>query len=137
MKKCGKCSTSKPLDDFRLSSKSKDGRQSWCRKCFAAYEKERWHNGDSVRKRRNDDRRIARQRAMLNKIKLDSGCVDCGYNKAAVALDFDHIGKKSFSVSDGIRIGLSDAKLLAEVAECQVRCANCHRIVTHERRGMV
>lgn len=33
MKKCSKCSTEKPLDDFGKHSKTKDGKQVWCKLC--------------------------------------------------------------------------------------------------------
>lgn len=69
------------------------------------------------------------KRAFLNRWKLTAGCFDCGYNANAFALDFDHvIGKKSF----GLGYGPTRAwkPLLAEIAKCVVRCANCHRIKT-------
>lgn len=33
MKTCSRCTQSKPLDDFALHRKTKDGRQTWCRPC--------------------------------------------------------------------------------------------------------
>lgn len=72
--------------------------------------------------------RQRRHRDMIGQIKLELGCVDCGYNKYAVALDFDHIDEdtKSFSISQ--KYGrFTDEKLFAEIDKCEVRCANCHR----------
>ncbi len=72
------------------------------------------------------------QRDMLAVIKLKQGCVDCGYDMDAVALDFDHRdpSTKAFAISRmyGQR---SDECMLSEVAKCDVRCANCHRIRTY------
>lgn len=39
MKKCTKCEETKPLDDFRKSSRYKDGHYSRCKKCMQEYEK--------------------------------------------------------------------------------------------------
>jgi hypothetical protein len=37
MKTCSKCDQEKPLDQFSRKSNSKDGLNSWCRQCNAAY----------------------------------------------------------------------------------------------------
>lgn len=74
-----------------------------------------------------------RQRAMLDRIKVESGCLDCGYDERPEALDFDHVrGEKKYSV--GRMPGRSDKAIFAEVEKCVVRCANCHRIKTSEER---
>jgi len=62
-------------------------------------------------------------------------CVDCGETDIVV-LEFDHIGDdKQFSISDAVRHGYGMAKIKAEIAKCEVRCANCHRKKTYERGG--
>lgn len=66
-------------------------------------------------------------------VKAARGCVDCGYCDSPVALDFDHVtGKKVANVSSLVR--RARAQVDAEIAKCEVRCANCHRIKTAERR---
>jgi hypothetical protein len=60
-------------------------------------------------------------------------CVDCGGSFPWYCMDFDHRpGEvKSFGVS-----GLywkSSGAVRAEIAKCDIVCANCHRIRTHER----
>lgn len=71
---------------------------------------------------------------LFNAIKLASGCVDCGYNENPIALDFDHRDSrhKRSDVSQMVNDSLTAA--LEEIAKCDVRCANCHRIKTEERR---
>lgn len=95
-------------------------------------------------KSRNDAYRIANReairagirarhksvKAIINTIKTTKGCVDCGYNANPVALDFDHVvGEKSFNIARSVR-SMKLERLLSEIAKCEVRCANCHRIKT-------
>ena len=79
-------------------------------------------------------RRAARKRRdMLQQIKLERGCADCGYKAHPEALEFDHI-------TTGKHLAISRIKtysletLLTETAKCEVVCANCHRIRTYNRR---
>lgn len=63
-------------------------------------------------------------------------CVDCGESNP-LCLDFDHVrGTKEMNVSKALRkTGTwSIDRLLNEIRKCEVRCANCHRIVTYQRR---
>jgi hypothetical protein len=55
-----------------------------------------------------------------------SGCIDCGLADLCV-LDFDHIASKTANVIELARDGCSVDRLTAEIARCEVRCANCHR----------
>jgi hypothetical protein len=73
-------------------------------------------------------------KAWMRKIKLLSGCVDCGYADNAVALQFDHKPgtTKSFNLSS--RPNLSRDRLNEEIKKCDVRCANCHAVITERRR---
>ena len=88
-----------------------------------------------TRQRSHHRRRVAEWRAFADALKLAVGCADCGYNAHAEALDFDHRpGEvKSFNVSKGYQY--AEAIALAEVAKCEVVCANCHRVRTAQRRG--
>ena len=73
--------------------------------------------------------RVARRVLMLQIIKQEMGCVDCGYDANPVALDFDHVrGEKLFGIGLGVKMGIK--RLQAELDKCVVRCANCHRIRT-------
>jgi hypothetical protein len=60
-------------------------------------------------------------------------CVDCGESDLIV-LEFDHLTDKSFAVAYGIRNCNWDS-VLAEIAKCDVVCANCHGRRTAQRRG--
>lgn len=68
-------------------------------------------------------------------IKQEKGCIDCGYNEHGVALQFDHVGNdKKASVSNLIRSDYAWSTILEEINKCEVRCANCHAVVTARRK---
>lgn len=82
---------------------------------------------------RNEKQRDKNKR-YVNEIKSKSECIDCGENNPLV-LDFDHVkGDKVMAVSDMIGSAYSLAAIQREIKKCEVRCSNCHRVVTHERR---
>lgn len=58
-------------------------------------------------------------------------CVDCGQTDIRV-LEFDHRdpARKVANVGRMARSGVSVEAVIREVAKCDVRCANCHRIRT-------
>jgi hypothetical protein len=53
-------------------------------------------------------------------------CVDCG-EADPVVLDFDHVGQKRAGVVQLAHREHAITSLEREIAECEVRCATCHR----------
>lgn len=78
--------------------------------------------------------RFERMIAQVNAIKIAAGCTDCGFAGHPSALDFDHIdpATKVANVSSLIR-RRPWIQVAAEIAKCEVVCANCHRIRTYLR----
>jgi hypothetical protein len=64
----------------------------------------------------------------------DKPCADCGRRYPYYVMDFDHRdpSTKLFEIGTCVRRGA--AVLAAEVAKCDVVCANCHRERTHQQR---
>ena len=60
-------------------------------------------------------------------------CVDCGETDPVV-LDFDHVGKKTYTVANILKYRRWQI-VLDEIAKCQVRCSNCHRRKTAKDYG--
>jgi formate-dependent nitrite reductase cytochrome c552 subunit len=62
-------------------------------------------------------------------------CVDCGGRFEPYQMDFDHRdpSTKDFNVMTGRAMLMSTARLMAEVAKCDIVCANCHRVRTKHR----
>lgn len=84
-------------------------------------------------RKRNKEQRIKNKR-FVDWVKSRSCCVDCGETDPLV-LDFDHvIGEKKHNISDLARSSYSREKIMEEIDKCEVRCANCHRKITHKRR---
>jgi len=68
--------------------------------------------------------------ALVLKIKLQSCCIHCGERHPA-CLDFHHRPDevKVTEVATMVREHFKDEDILAEIAKCDVVCANCHRKV--------
>mgnify|MGYP001156516027 CR=1 FL=1 len=62
-------------------------------------------------------------------------CTDCGQSYPHWIMEFDHCrGEKKFCVGDGYYRLASPDVLEAEIAKCDVVCANCHRDRTWRRQ---
>lgn len=98
-----------------------NGHQNHCLECYRKYQRD---YAKVLRKRLCD---------MIDDYKVKNGCVKCGYNENAAALEFDHIvpikrDKKK-------RYGARNKKEFFNIINdpnVQVLCANCHRIKTRE-----
>ncbi len=91
---------------------------------------------DQVYYRRHKAQRLELVRQMtaerssaLATLKLELGCIDCGYDINPRALEFDHVtGVKLFNMAKAAR--MSWDRIFAELEKCVVRCANCHAVKT-------
>lgn len=78
---------------------------------------------------------IQAHRKMVYEYLETHPCVDCGNTDPRV-LQFDHVtGVKVMPVSQMIVQGRAQQAIVDEIAKCEVRCANCHQIVTGLRGG--
>lgn len=134
MKFCSSCKQNKSLDRFNKNRHRKDGLQSTCRDCNRRSSKDYYasnkaHHRQVIKNRNQKLRKENRQR--LCDYLRSHPCVDCEESDIVV-LDFDHLRDKSFNISTMID-GHSWDKILAEIAKCDVVCANCHRRRTGQR----
>lgn len=75
-----------------------------------------------------------RNRKFLTEYLKTHPCIDCGNSDLRV-LDFDHVkGEKFGNVSHSVKDRWPIERLIQEIEKCEIRCSNCHRIVTYERR---
>lgn len=74
-----------------------------------------------------------RLKAIVIEAKKD-GCMDCKQEFRHWVLQFDHVrGKKLHNVANLIGASPSEERLRAEIAKCEVVCANCHADRTYQR----
>lgn len=139
MKQCVRCELIKELIDFRKNRNKSDGLQSICKACSSDSDKRCYRSGSTRRDkvRAKNERMRTAAKAHVGQYLLTHPCIDCGEGDPIV-LDFDHVRDiKRANVADGVARGWSIVSLDAEITKCEVRCANCHRRVTHQRRHAV
>ena len=111
---------------------------------LAKAQERRQGNPTQRRKADPEKRRIKRREAknafaqanktFMRDYKLAKGCLDCGYAEHSVALQFDHRPgtDKKYNVSS--LSTRSREFIQQEIDKCDVRCANCHAVITEQRR---
>lgn len=77
-----------------------------------------------------------RNRVYVAEIKRVAPCADCAISYPPYVMQFDHFGEdKDRDVASLAGATVSLARLKAEIAKCQVVCANCHAERTYRRRS--
>ena len=135
LKRCVTCHQERPLSDFNRRRAAHDGLQSRCRSCS-----KEWYlaNRDAHMAKvglRNARVRLANQ-ALLGAYLLEHPCVDCGETDVR-CLEFDHEdpAEKVMEVTRMVAHRYAWTLVLAEIAKCSIRCANCHRRRTAGMQG--
>jgi endo-1,4-beta-mannosidase len=75
----------------------------------------------------------ARNRKAIQEYKELVGCSDCHEHYPHYVLDFDHLPGHTETMKVADVVDYSWDRIVAELAKCEVVCANCHRIRTYER----
>jgi hypothetical protein len=135
MRACTKCGEIKPLEAFPPVRRGEPKLQTWCRDCFAAYGVEYYRKNREAQKARllrNTFARRADNRMRAIDYLRAHPCVDCGETDIVV-LQFDHLRDKKADVTRLINSGATWAAIEREIAKCEIRCANCHRLETARR----
>jgi hypothetical protein len=133
VKECPKCGKELPLSEFGVRKGGKP--QHWCRVCHREYQRA-YYEKHKAYYLELQSKRVERNRRLIRQAK-NVPCADCGIRYPHYIMDFDHRPgeKKCFNLS--IAAGhprLSQAKIEAEIAKCDVLCSNCHRERTYQRR---
>ena len=130
---CTKCGEHRDLSVFRVR---RGKHEQPCKKCYLEYGRRHYQNNKQYYIDKADKRNAAvRQevRALVERYLLDHPCLDCGNTDPRV-LEFDHVrGTKKYNISEMQNQRFSVKALFEEIAKCEVRCANCHRIKTHQQ----
>lgn len=92
-----------------------------------------WQKRNREKTREYQRKRGRQQREFIRSLKEGKPCMDCGGVFHFSAMDFDHVrGEKILEV--GYMASHSRKRILAEIAKCELICANCHRVRTWKRR---
>jgi hypothetical protein len=120
MKRCPRCGQEKPLEAF--ARRRGTLRQSYCQACVRDYQRGR--------------PRILLAKRLVREAKNGQPCADCGIEYPHYVMDFDHRPGfvKRANLSILVKRGAAEAVLRAEIAKCDLVCANCHRVRTYRRR---
>jgi hypothetical protein len=115
---CGRCQRILPLSSFHRG-------QSHCKDCRRDYIRAR---GDLHRRqtRAARDKRRAAARQLVVDLLRAGHCTDCGLADPLV-LEFDHVGPKRAEVGLLVREGYRLNRIVDEISNCELVCANCHR----------
>ncbi len=119
--------------DFNWKYKDRGIRHSRCKFCQSQASKQHYENNKQSYIDRNLIRnplvREDNQRRIVTYLAFHP-CIDCGQTDMRV-LEFDHVrSNKSGHISKMVQVGYSWPTIEAEIAKCEVRCVNCHRIKT-------
>ena len=97
--------------------------------------KQRWYESNRQVYRAANRRRYVEKRREIARLK-SVPCTDCGGKFPYFVMDFDHRdGEEKLGNVSSMVVVWSWKRLLAEIAKCDVVCANCHRIRTARRGG--
>lgn len=79
-----------------------------------------------------------RNREYVRQIKDATPCADCNVSYPPYVMQFDHLGEdKDRDIAEMVASPVSLGRLEAEIAKCEVVCANCHAERTYQRRTLV
>lgn len=138
MRRCARCGQVRPLEEYHIQYRPTGERLTWCRSCMAEakrawYARRRDHQ--KARVKLNSERTTRENQARAWEYLGQHPCVDCGESDPVV-LQFDHVGVKRKNVSHMLGGGFRWSEIEAEIANCEVRCGNCHRRKTAREQGI-
>jgi L-lysine 2,3-aminomutase len=130
---CARCGEERPIEDFPERVLGSGRRHGHCRACKAAYQRE-WYARNAARHKANVAEirraRIRTNREIVQRAKAVP-CSDCGRCYPPYVMDFDHRTDDKVGAISQMTSSAPTAVLLAEIAKCEVVCANCHRERTY------
>ncbi len=122
-KHCRRCDKTKSVREFHRRGKSY---QSWCKECKKLLDAA-WWQANKERLTPSKNRRKQEIREWFLSLKGQYKCARCPEDHP-VALHFHHVdpSKKDFALAFAVARGYRKERIEAEMAKCEVLCANCH-----------
>ena len=134
---CTKCGVTKPMTEFGWKDRLRGKRHAVCKECTAKRSSNWYYENQDRQKenvRRNNQNYREAARTFVLAYLTTHPCASCGETDPRV-LEFHHEGDKESEVSRLMGRGASLEALKAEISQCTVLCANCHRKLTSDEKG--
>ena len=138
-KTCTKCGSVKSQCNFSTESYKGGSRvRPDCKECRAAYHRAHHAKPDVKRRQQSymngyQNRHRKAKYEKLRQLKESKPCADCNMFYPSYVMDYDHLDP--VNKIDGIGYLVSTAHswaiVEAEIAKCELVCANCHRLRTY------
>lgn len=95
-----------------------------------------YHLGPNQKQKTNirSQKRRSEIRAIIGKIKEESGCIDCKIKYPYFILEFDHVRGVKFDNIGFMVTSSTIEEILEEIKKCDIVCSNCHRVRTQNRK---
>jgi hypothetical protein len=134
MKYCSGCKETKDFSDFNRKGQGYQGKFRICtrlsyKKYYYSNPKER----ERLVARNATTREVVREHIRNAKNKP---CTDCNVQYPYYVMQFDHIGEDKEHTIARLVNYTNLAMIDAEIAKCEVVCANCHAIRTWQRNQL-
>ena len=141
LRACSTCKKEKPLESgFHKDSTKKHGHSYQCTLCKENRKRLTKATPEGAAKEaakviRHNNARSKKKRDYVRNLKESNPCTDCGRYGPYYCMDYDHITNvKNFEIGSAINNKMvSMDRLIAEIALCELVCAYCHRIRTHNQ----
>lgn len=133
---CNRCGIEKEIAEFSFRHKDRNIHRLECKECFAPFTHKHYlKNKGLIYGRFVSHRRRIRQ--WVTELK-NKPCTDCGVVYPPAVMEFDHLPEftKVDSISSLIADGRNIKRIKAELAKCELVCANCHSMRTVMRRTL-
>ena len=127
---CCSCRLPKDENEFSAKHRKTGKKQGRCKAYQSEYGKQHYLDNKVDYQVRISDYKRSIARAI--QVAKEKPCTDCGVQYPYYVMHFDHLGDKEFGIS-GSRMNFGLTRIMAEIAKCEVVCANCHAERTHKR----
>ena len=92
-----------------------------------------WYQNNKARHLEHSAQRKRALTLYVREVKEASPCADCGEQYPYYVMQFDHTGTDKVLSVAALRKQAGIERVKAEIAKCDVVCANCHAVRTWKR----
>ena len=123
----------KSILQFSKNACRSDGLSGQCKNCHKILRRGHYQaNRERVYGQIKERRKVLN--TWISTYKELHPCKDCGLRYKHYQMDFDHLRDKKWNISRIVKHTGGLEPIKAEIAKCDLVCANCHRERTHQRQ---